>query len=474
MLRLAFGERGWVIPNERIETGRSARKGPSRKGFAAKAASRTQPASAIATAIVTRNGIPTGLLCLRQNRPIFIACARPAAHNLRLLRQKRAPRIIEQGFPGRLPAAFALCACLLSCAPELFGQQGSEDAPVDHRVFSCPDSRMGPAIPPAPDRSQAPIVIYAKALDASKTEQGQASGNVELFRLDQHMKTEQVLYDPVKEVVTLPGRVDYEDQQVWITGQEGYYSFPDESGHFSLINYGLTGTSANGSAEYIQLSSGNSTQLRQLNYTSCPGDRPDWQLQARELELDHDKGWGVARGAKLLFKGVPIVYAPYFTFPIDDRRKSGFLIPSFGQTNDSGLEVAVPWYWNIAPNQDATLEPRYFSDRGFMMSGQYRFLTQRTNAQLDFDYMPDDRIRNENRYHYFLEHNAYPKRRWNSQIILDRVSDDRYFQDFGTNLAETSIQFLRSSGTLTGSGRYWDFELMADDFQVHRRYHYPQ
>jgi LPS-assembly protein len=355
---------------------------------------------------------------------------------------------------------------MLWCAPELLGQEGSGESTPDKRVFSCPDSRLGSAIPPAPDRSRAPIIIYAKALDASKTEEGQATGNVELFRLDQHMATEQVLFDPANETVTLPVSVAYEDQQVWVTGQEGYYSFTDETGRFSLIDYGLTGTSANGSAEFIQLIGGNTSQLHELNYTSCPGERPDWQLHARELELKHEEGWGVARGAKLIFKGVPILYAPYFTFPIDDRRKSGFLYPRFGQTNDSGLEIAVPWYWNIAPNQDATLEPRYFSKRGYMLTGQYRLLTPRTNARLDFDYMPDDRIRDEDRYHYFLEHNTYPGRRWNSRIILDRVSDDRYFQDFGTNLAQTSIQFLRSSGTVTGVGRYWDFELMVDDFQV--------
>ncbi len=280
------------------------------------------------------------------------------------------------------------------------------------------------------------------------------------------MATEQILFDPVNETVTLPGRVDYEDQQVWLSGDEGHYSFSEESGKFSLIDYGLTGSSANGSAEYISLIGGNTSRLHKLDYTSCPGPNPDWQLYARDLELKHEEGWGVARGAKLIFKGVPILYAPYFTFPIDDRRKSGFLYPGFGQTNDSGLEISVPWYWNIAPNQDATLEPRYFSKRGYMLSGQYRLLTRRTNALLDFDYMPDDRIRDESRYRYFLEHNAYPLRRWNSQIILNRVSDDRYYQDFGTNLAETSLQFLRSSGTLHGVGRYWDFELMVDDFQV--------
>jgi len=367
---------------------------------------------------------------------------------------------------SRLPAAIAVCVCLLCVAPEGFGQEPRPRPSHEPQVLSCPGSTLGPAIPPAPDRSREPIIIYAKSLEAGKVQEGRASGDVEIFRLDQHMSTEEILYDPVKEVVTLPGVVDYQDQQVWVTGEKGYYSFTDESGQFSLIDYGLTGTSANGSAESVALIGGNTTQLYKLDYTSCPGQSPDWQLYARELELKHEEGWGVARGAKLIFKGVPIMYAPYFTFPIDDRRKSGFLYPSFGQTNDSGLELAVPWYWNIAPNQDATIEPRYFSKRGYMLTGQYRLLTRRTNGLVDFDWMPDDRIRDEARYHYFLEHNAFPKRRWNSRIIVDRVSDDRYFQDFGTNLAETSLQFLRSSGTLTGVGRYWDFQFMIDDFQV--------
>ncbi len=91
-----------------------------------------------------------------------------------------------------------------------------------------------------------------------------------------------------------------------------------------------------------------------------------------------------------------------------------------------------------------------------MMSGEYRFMTRKTNGSVDFDYMPDDRKTDEDRFHYLVEHNAFMNRQWHSQIIVDRVSDDHYFQDFGTNLAQTSKQFLRSFGTLTGVGRYWD------------------
>jgi len=367
---------------------------------------------------------------------------------------------------SRFSAALAVCICLLAGSPALRGQEPGEDSGRETASYSCPDPKLGPAIPPAPDRSRAPIIIYAKELDASKEREGEARGEVELFRLDQHLATEHVQFDPVKEVVTLPGAVAYEDQQVWLRAGEGQYSFTEESGKFSLIDYGLAASSANGQAESIELIGGHTSTLHAMDYTSCPGDQPDWQLFARELELKHEEGRGVARGAKLIFKGVPILYAPYFTFPIDDRRKSGFLYPSIGQNSDSGLQIGVPWYWNIAPNQDATLEPRYFSKRGFMLRGEYRFMTRRSQASLNFDYMPDDRVTDENRYHYLIQHRAYPTRRWKSEIIVDRVGDDRYFQDFGTSLTETSRQYLRSSGTLTGVGRYWDFELMVDDFQV--------
>ena len=367
---------------------------------------------------------------------------------------------------SRPPATLAVCICLLAGSTALSGQEPAEY--TGHRIapISCPGFSLGPAIPPAPDRSQAPVIIYAQELDASKEREGEARGSVELFRLDQHIWTEQVLFDPVEEIITLPGAVAYEDQQVWIRGEQGHYNFTGETGEFSLIDYGLTGTSAHGSSDFVELIGGHTTTFHAMDYTTCPGDKPDWQLYARELELKHEDGWGVARGAKLFFKGVPIMYAPYFTFPIDDRRKSGFLYPSIGQSSDGGLQVSIPWYWNIAPNQDAVLKPRYFSKRGFMLTGEYRFITRKTNASLNFDYMPDDRVTDMDRYHYIIQHRAYPTRRWKSEIIVDRVGDDEYFQDFGTNLVETSRQFLRSSGTLTGVGRYWDFELMVDDFQV--------
>jgi LPS-assembly protein len=357
--------------------------------------------------------------------------------------------------------AFLLCDPAIAQLQEFREAAASGSPPA-----SCPDPAIGPIMPGAPDRSTAAIVVYARELEAGKETQGVASGEVELIRADQYMTTERVIYDPQLEEVTIPGKIDYRDQQVWLRGEEASYNFSEETGYFSVIDYGLTGSSANGHAEYVELVGGHTSILREPDYTTCPGETPDWQLHASEIELLHEEGIGKARGARLRFKGVPIMYAPWFTFPIDERRKTGFLYPSIGQASDSGLEIGVPWYWNIRPNMDMTLEPRYFSKRGFMLTGQYRFMTRRTYGSLEWDYMPDDRKTDEKRWHYVFRHDATPAQRWRTTLVVDRVSDNDYFSDFGTNLRQTSLQFLRSYGTLTGVGRYWNFEFMADDFQV--------
>ena len=163
---------------------------------------------------------------------------------------------------------------------------------------------LGPALPPAPDRSQAPLLIKARELDASETRESRLSGNVELFRADQHISTEQVIFDPVAQTVTLPVAMSYRDQQVWLDAENGEYSFTDETGSFSLIDYGLSGSSANGNAEFAELIGGKQSRLQGIDYTSCPEEKQDWILYAKELEFQHEEGWGKARGAKLKFKGI--------------------------------------------------------------------------------------------------------------------------------------------------------------------------
>jgi LPS-assembly protein len=330
----------------------------------------------------------------------------------------------------------------------------------------CPDPALSPLSFSTPEREDARIIMYARQLDASKTETSEARGNVEINRADQRLTTEYLQFLPETGTVVMPEALRYADSQVWIEAQRAEYSFEDESGQFWKLDYGLSQSSAHGSADSMELLPDQRSVLNGLDFTTCPGEQPDWQIKAQRMEFHHEKGYGTARHARLEFKGVPILYAPWFSFPIDDRRKSGLLYPSVSNTNDNGIEFGIPYYWNIAPNMDAIIQPRYFSNRGFMLSGDFRFLSRHTGGFVEYDYMPDDDQTGEERYHYFFEHRATLPGAWSTQLNVDRVSDDDYFQDFGASLETTSRQFLRSAGIVRGFGHHWSFEAMADDFQV--------
>ena len=289
-------------------------------------------------------------------------------------------------------------------------------AGTDVPELACPGPSLAPMVKNVPDRSTSPISVKTRQFDARKMGMAEAREDVELRRADQLLTTELLQYDTQTETITMPGRVSYEDSAMYINGTSAEYSFLDESGSFLEVDYGLVGSSAKGSATEVTVSSGNHSVLHGLQFTTCPGDTPEWLLKAKELELDFEDGVGSVKGAQLRFFDIPFLYLPYMTFPIDDRRKSGFLYPYISTANDNGFEFSIPYYWNIAPDQDATFTPRYFTERGFMLTGEYRFITPRTGGELDFDYMHDDTKTGDTRFHYSFAHTALFTRRWSSQF----------------------------------------------------------
>lgn len=342
----------------------------------------------------------------------------------------------------------------------------SNSAVADAGILACPEPALAPQFSPIPDRSGAPLDVRADAFTATNNIFGEAVGNVELFRADQYLSTEVLRYRLDSGLVSFDAPLNYRDDQLELSASSGQIGLLEESGDFNDLSYKLVGSTAQGGAETLHITNGKHSQMINLWFTTCPGADPAWELTARELELRHDEGVGVARGAKLKLGKVPILYLPWMTFPIDDRRKSGFLYPSISTANDNGVEFSIPYYWNIAPQQDATIIPRYFTDRGFMLSAEYRLLTRRTLSFLDGDYMPNDKATDVDRWRYLGRWGMAINGNWRSEVNLEQVSDNEYFQDFGGDLAQTSRQFLRSNWTLDGAGRYWIFSALLDDYQV--------
>ncbi len=292
------------------------------------------------------------------------------------------------------------------------------------------------------------------------------SGDVVVTRGSQKLRTQLLNYNLDDNKFDIPGQLEYSDSGLLIRAGSARYNLTAESGEFTQLTYLLRSNNAKGQAKLAAVSGGNTLELQEVGYSTCQDEVPDWQIRARQIKLNATTGRGTAKGAKLEIKGVPVMYLPWLSFPIDDRRQTGFLYPSIGRSNDNGFDVSVPWYWNIAPNQDLTIIPRWISDRGFVLGSEYRFMTPRTLNSAEVTYLADDSQTGTNRYEYKLKHSGVINPQWRTNLRVHRVSDQEFFIDFGDSLVQSSRQFLRSEVGLTGRGKYWDLELIADDFQV--------
>lgn len=214
-------------------------------------------------------------------------------------------------------------------------------------------------------------------------------------------------------------------------------------------------------------------RIHRARYTTCAVGVDDWYLYASELELNHHSNTGTAKHARIEFKGVPILYTPWINFPLEKQRKSGFLAPSFGTTTRSGVEFVLPYYWNIAPDKDATITPRLLGKRGMQLMGEYRYLSENYSGEDSIEFLPNDNQAGRDRWLARIQHHHQFGNGWSGWINLERVSDDQYFSDLSTNIAVTSRVNLPQEGYLNYQGEVWNFSAMAQQFQTLDDLSYP-
>ncbi len=186
----------------------------------------------------------------------------------------------------------------------------------------------------------------------------------------------------------------------------------------------------------IARTSTNTLELENAEYTTCPPDeKPTWKIQADKIKLNQETGRGETKGTTLYVKDVPVMAVPYFNFPIDDRRTTGILTPSFGFTNDGGFELAVPVYLNLAPNYDATVTPRYIADRGPMLEGEFRYLTKNFGSGMIFGgYLAgDQKYDDQDRKDLHFLHNWKINDQFSTNLEYNYASDKDYFSDLNNN-----------------------------------------
>ncbi len=271
------------------------------------------------------------------------------------------------------------------------------------------------------------------------------SGGVMLRSGDRLAGADTARYDPDDKALHLEGGVRYEDPGTRITSRSAEFAYVSGRIRFEGAKFSLGSSNARGAASALEINQSGVLSLNGVEYTTCPPGSEDWLMQGRSIELDTRNGVGTAKGMKLKFKGVPILYAPYLSFPIGDARKSGILTPEIGSSGRSGNEIRVPWYWNIAPNYDATITPRLLTSRGLQLATEFRYLTEQNEGVIAADYLPDDDITNESRHQVRLDHQTIFDNGWRNQINLREVSDSQYYEDLGGSLSASSITHLNRS-----------------------------
>ncbi len=268
--------------------------------------------------------------------------------------------------------------------------------------------------------------------------------------------------------VDLLGRVELTGPDVLVFGEDAHYDRDSETVSFSSAGFDLPTRPARGSAGQIEVTSESRISLASMLFTTCPPENVAWEISAKSAELDVNGGVGTARGVKLDFKGVPVLYVPYFSFPINDQRKSGFLTPVPGSGERTGFELTVPYYLNLAPNYDLTLAPRYMAERGTQINSDFRYLMPNSRGDFGFEYLPDDEETQTARRYANLQHESLFGRRDQLELLsgLEGVSDDAYFEDLGTSLAVTSQTHLNRFLDVTYFAPSWSLLTRFQNYQT--------
>jgi LPS-assembly protein len=327
-------------------------------------------------------------------------------------------------------------------------------------------------------RANQPTDIEGDELQDLENANTLVQGNVSLSRGDQALHTDKLTFNRDTGDYVAEGSVRYQDSGMRVVAERATGNQEKDTHRIEDLKYQLTKRRGNGGAEAIEMHGADGALIGSTYSTCDPGQRV-WELRAKRIDINTDEGMGVARNATLRIGKVPVLHVPWFMFPIDDRRRTGLLYPSISVSGRNGFDWRQPIYLNLAPNYDATLNPRYMSKRGASLGGEFRWLYREGSGRLSGNYMPHDSLPGDepDRYDnpYGLEDNrgAFQLNAlhrlgntWLARANLGWVSDTHYFEDFNNSLYGISSSFVKSTLGVTGRGRWWEAGVMADQHQL--------
>ncbi|MFT4746548.1 MAG: LPS-assembly protein [Congregibacter sp.] len=296
-------------------------------------------------------------------------------------------------------------------------------------------------------------------------------GKVEIDSFTARIKADEALLNRQTQTLNATGNVSFQDDKITVSSQSVQLNRISNELLIEKSTYQLNKVQGHGKAEIIGLGEETGINLIESSFTSCPVGDEVWRIQASNIKITPNQSRGVIKHARFYIKDVPVLYLPYFSFPINEEKQSGVLYPSISNNSSTGISVEQPIYWNIAPNYDLTFSPRLMTERGLQLKTEFRYLTENQSGQANIEYLANDQDLGDNtdRYFYRLVHSGQIGENWRVNIDINGLSDDNYIVDLGSdyyNRADThlykTLGLSYFSHSLEVTAQFRDFEVLGD------------
>lgn len=362
------------------------------------------------------------------------------------------------------------------------------DLPADQSAALPPFCYGDYVLPPFPlpldaDSTAYPLVTEADQIESKLGESVQLEGDVRFTQGNRSVSAGRAHYDSVARQAQLTGGVRITEPTVVLQGEQAHIQIDTKAAELDKAQFLLTDSDYRGHSRKVVRNDAGDLVMHNNRFTRCEPGNDSWRLDAKTLTIRNGEIFGTARNAVLRVKGVPVFYTPYIQFPVSDDRQSGFLFPGMGYSGEDGIDLALPYYLNLAPNYDATVVPRYMSERGAGLDGEFRLLSNSQNLVIGGGLLPKDDIYNgklskKNFAELFPNDTFKSADRWllsvdqvgrlgpaYTNIDYTEVSDRDYFRDLDTDFGLSSEIQLERRGEVNYSAGSFRTRLWAQDFQ---------
>jgi LPS-assembly protein len=358
-------------------------------------------------------------------------------------------------------------SCPLNETPMVLAQAPLSSLPLAAQVEKPLGLKFDPTLNlEPPTEGQTPIYIFGRTIAGQMEDVIESRSEAEFRKLGMFIKGDFLRHDLVRDEIFAEGQVKLFREGEFYEGQRLQLKLGTTQGFFDDLSFELSTLGGRGTAQRAEFIQPLETKLTEVRYTSCPKDRPAWELRMDSLHIDQVREVGSSEFSRLYWGGAAVLPMGDLSFPLSGRRKSGFLAPKYGTSTKLGFEFMAPFYWNIAPQHDMTLYPRLITKRGVQLGSEFRFLRENALGTINYEVLPNDNVTKETRQYGSVATTYRASDNLTLGLQVERASDDTYFEDLGNSLLASSQRLLPATMTLNSAYRGWSIQAKAQQYQL--------